>query len=100
MRTPTTQTQSASNFAARFGQLIRERREQLRMRQDDLALASGVGRRFLIELEAGKPSCQLGKSLVVAIALGMRPFDLMTLVADEPPLLPDLIDGEEDEDGR
>jgi DNA-binding XRE family transcriptional regulator len=42
------------------------------MRQDQLALATGVGRRFLIDLEAGKPSCQLGRSLLVAEALGLR----------------------------
>jgi hypothetical protein len=43
------------------------------MRQDQLALATGVGRRFLIELEAGKSSCQLGRSLLVAEALGLKP---------------------------
>jgi transcriptional regulator with XRE-family HTH domain len=47
-----------------FGSLIRSRRKALRMRQDQLALATGVGRRFLIELEAGKSSCQLGRSLL------------------------------------
>jgi hypothetical protein len=40
-------------------------------RQDELALATGVGRRFLIDLEAGKPTCQLGRSLLVADALGL-----------------------------
>jgi transcriptional regulator with XRE-family HTH domain len=57
--------------AAAFGALIRSRRKALKMRQDQLALATGVGRRFLIELEAGKPSCQLGRSLLVAQALGI-----------------------------
>jgi hypothetical protein len=33
--------------------------------------ATGVGRRFLIELESGKPSCQRGRSLLVAGALGL-----------------------------
>jgi len=42
-----------------FGSLVRSRRKELKMRQSDLALASGVGRRFVIDLEAGKPSCQL-----------------------------------------
>ena len=55
-----------------FGSLIRSRRKALKMRQDQLALATGVGRRFLIDLEAGKPSCQLGRSLLVAEALGLR----------------------------
>jgi transcriptional regulator with XRE-family HTH domain len=55
-----------------FGRLIRSRRKALNMTQDQLALATGVGRRFLIDLEAGKTTCQLGLSLVVAEALGIR----------------------------
>jgi transcriptional regulator with XRE-family HTH domain len=62
----------ASEVAFAFGALIRSRRKMLKMRQDQLALATGVGRRFLIDLEAGKPSCQLGRSLLVADALGLR----------------------------
>lgn len=62
----------ASEAAFAFGALIRSRRKVLKMRQDQLALATGVGRRFLIDLEAGKPSCQLGRSLLVAEALGLR----------------------------
>ena len=62
----------ASEAASAFAFLIRSRRKALKMRQDQLALATGVGRRFLIDLEAGKPSCQLGRSLLVAEALGLR----------------------------
>ena len=61
----------ATEAALRFGAMIRSRRKALKMRQDHLALATGVGRRFLIELEAGKRSCQLGRSLLVAQALGL-----------------------------
>src|ERR1700757_2193197 len=61
-----------------FGTLVRSRRNAMRMRQDQLALATGVGRRFLIDLEAGKPSCQLGRSLLVAEAVGLRQADLLT----------------------
>jgi transcriptional regulator with XRE-family HTH domain len=68
----------ASQAALAFGSLIRGRRKALKMRQDQLALATGVGRRFLIELEAGKPSCQLGRSLLVADALGLRLTDMLT----------------------
>ena len=67
----------ASEAALAFGSLIRSRRKALRMRQDQLALATGVGRRFLIDLEAGKSSCQLGRSLLVAEALGLRPADIL-----------------------
>jgi y4mF family transcriptional regulator len=68
----------ASQAALAFGSLIRTRRKELNMRQNDLALATGVGRRFLIELEAGKPSCQLGRSLAVADALGFKLTDAFT----------------------
>src|SRR5215467_13948119 len=66
----------AAEIALAFGSLIRSRRKALNMRQDDLALATGVGRRFLIDLEAGKSSCQLGRSLLVAGAVGLRQADL------------------------
>jgi DNA-binding XRE family transcriptional regulator len=89
--------ESAASVQARhFGALVRERREALKMRQDDLALATGVGRRFILELEAGKASCQLGRALVVAAAVGLRPFDLMNANNDQDADdLPDLED-----DGR
>jgi transcriptional regulator with XRE-family HTH domain len=61
----------ARSVAVAFGASIRSRRKALQMRQDQLALATGVGRRFLIELEGGKASCQLGRSLLVAQALGL-----------------------------
>lgn len=99
----------ASEAARAFGALIRRRRQGLRLRQDQLALATGVGRRFLIDLEAGKMSCQLGRSLVVAEALGLRPADILrpdrpradSLTAEPAADLPDLPDlpDEEAEDG-
>ena len=90
----------ASALAKTFGSLIRRRRRALGMSQDQVALVTGVGRRFLIDLEAGKPSCQLGRSLLVAAALGLRLDE--SLAARQPPSvataseLPDLLD----EDGR
>src|SRR5262245_41428270 len=93
----------ASGTASAFGSMIRGRRKALNMRQDQLALATGVGRSFLIELEAGKPTCQLGRSLLVAEALGFTPADM---VARRDPSaaaatdLPDLPDAMEELDGR
>ena len=88
---------AAHAYARRFGALVREHRDTIGMTQDDLALATGVGRRFIIELEGGKPSCQLGKALVVAAAVGLRPFDLMSRnTGDDNALLPDLPDSAED----
>jgi len=55
---------------AQFGRVIRENRISQTLRQDQLAAAAGVGLRFLIELERGKPTAQLGKALAVVDALG------------------------------
>ena len=81
--------------ATHFGALIRERRKALKMNQSDVALATGVGRRFIIDLEAGKPSTQLGKALVVAAAVGLRVFDLLRENNAGNALLPDMPDDEE-----
>jgi transcriptional regulator with XRE-family HTH domain len=94
----------ALEIALVFGSIIRKRRKALNMRQDQLALATGVGRRFLIELEAGKPSCQLGRSLLVAEALGLRPADVLPSggVSESATALelPDLSEELEEPDGR
>ena len=88
----------ALEVALAFGSIMRSRRKALNMRQDQLALVTGVGRRFLIDLEAGKPSCQLGRSLLVADVLGLRLADMPTvggLSATEQEL-PDLLHGVEE----
>lgn len=56
----------------RFGSLVRLRRQALGMTQRDLALAVNVGERFIVDLESGKPTCQLGKALAVAKGVGIR----------------------------
>lgn len=43
----------------------------MRVTQADLALTSGTGLRFIIDLEKGKPTCQLGKVLTVLQTLGI-----------------------------
>ena len=88
----------AAKIASVFGSLVRSRRKALNMRQDDLSLATGVGRRFLIELEAGKSSSQLGRSLLVADALGLKLFDFLASTGPVQcataanPELPDLLE--------
>ena len=52
------------------GRVVRETRRALGLRQDQLAGAAGVGVRFVVELEAGKATAQLGKALAVLAALG------------------------------
>jgi len=96
--------QRARATASAFGLLIRGRRRQLKIPQTQLALATGVGRRFLIELEAGKPSCQLGRSLLVAEALGLKTPGILApdaLANSTAPELPDLTEEEvEEPDGQ
>lgn len=62
-------TRRSLNPAA-VGKIVRTTRKACRMRQDELAGAAGVGLRFVVELEAGKPTAQLGKVLQVLSALG------------------------------
>jgi len=58
--------------ASTLGQAIRQQRRHLKVTQKDLAMASGTGLRFIIDLEKGKPSCQLGKALEIVRALGLH----------------------------
>lgn len=53
-----------------FGQTIRDLRRRQGITQRDLALVINAGERFIIELEAGKATCQLGKALAAAQAVG------------------------------
>lgn len=55
-----------------IGTIVREARIVQGLRQDQLAAAAGVGVRFLVELEAGKPTVRLAKVLAVLDALGLR----------------------------
>lgn len=55
-----------------IGAAIRARRKQLGVTQKDLAMTCGTGLRFIIELEQGKSTCQIGKILQVFQALGLE----------------------------
>jgi HTH-type transcriptional regulator / antitoxin HipB len=55
-----------------LGAAIRARRKQLKVTQKDLAMTCGTGLRFIIDLEKGKPTCQIGKILQVLQALGLK----------------------------
>lgn len=58
------------NTPAALGTAVHAARKQLGLTQPQLALAAGVGVRFVVELEAGKPSVRLEKVLSVLHALG------------------------------
>ena len=55
-----------------FGKLIQQVRKAQGMTQAELAAACGVGTRFIVDLEKGKPTCELGRSLTVAAMLGIQ----------------------------
>ncbi len=54
-----------------IGALIRTTRKAVGATQKDLALTSGTGLRFIIDLEKGKPTCQFGKVLTILHTLGI-----------------------------
>jgi len=53
-----------------LGVAVRITRKQLGLTQPQLALAAGVGVRFIVDLEAGKPTLRLKSVLKVIDALG------------------------------
>ncbi len=55
---------------ATLGEVARAARKQLGLTQPQLALAAGVGVRFIVDLEAGKPTIRLEQTLRVVQALG------------------------------
>lgn len=61
---------SALHNVPEIGRLIRSERKAQGLRQEELAAASGVGLRFVVDLERGKQTVQLGKVLAVLAALG------------------------------
>jgi len=66
-----------------IGQLVRTARKSLGVTQRALAMTSGTGLRFIVELEKGKPTCQFGKVLTVINTLGIS-MSLALPVANEP----------------
>jgi len=55
-----------------LGKVIRERRKKAKLTQKKAAALAGIGVRFLSELERGKPTAQIGKTLKVAQLLGLE----------------------------
>jgi y4mF family transcriptional regulator len=54
-----------------IGDAVRTARKAMGLRQDEFAAAAGVGLRFLVELERGKATIQLGRTLAVLAAAGL-----------------------------
>lgn len=54
-----------------LGKMVREKRKELKLSQQEFADMSGVGRRFISELERGKPTLEFGLVLQVCEAAGI-----------------------------
>ena len=66
-----------------LGAAIRAARKALRLTQPELALTAGVGVRFVVELESGKPTVRLEHVLRVIHVLGGH-LALVELLAANP----------------
>jgi HTH-type transcriptional regulator / antitoxin HipB len=64
--------------ATDLGTAVRAARKARELRLEDVALAAGVGLRFLSELERGKASVRFEETLRVLAALGLQ------LVLEDP----------------
>lgn len=54
------------------GKVVREQRQELNLRQIDLAGIGNTGNRLIVDIEKGKPTVQLQKVLDVLDLLGLE----------------------------
>ena len=59
------------NTIAKLGTIVKQSRKEQGLTQEQLAATTGVGVRFIRELEHGKASCHIGKALHVVSMLGL-----------------------------
>lgn len=59
---------------AELGLMVRDARKAMKMNQAEFAAHAGVGRRFVSELEGGKPSLEFDKVVACAGAAGIDLF--------------------------
>lgn len=55
----------------KLGCILKQARKEQGLTQEQLAATTGVGVRFIRELEQGKESCHIGKALTVVSMLGI-----------------------------
>lgn len=55
-----------------LGQWVRDKRKRIGVTQRELSMAAGTGLRWIIDLEKGKETCQIGKVFQVLEALGTQ----------------------------
>lgn len=66
------QTDNLVTSVAALGQTIREVRKQQGLTQADISGLAALGNRFVVDLEKGKPTIQLQKTLDVLALLGLE----------------------------
>ncbi|NBT42013.1 MAG: transcriptional regulator [Alphaproteobacteria bacterium] len=59
------------NKIEKLGYIVKQVRKEQGLTQEQLAATTGVGVRFIRELEHGKESCHIGKALNVVSMLGI-----------------------------
>lgn len=59
------------NNTSTLGACIRDARKYHNLTQTDVATACGVGVRYIVDLENGKETCQIGKAIKIIKALGL-----------------------------
>lgn len=62
---------------ARFGAALRSRREELGLTQEHVAMAAGVNRTYLFEVENGRESISIERAERLAQALDCKLSDLL-----------------------
>lgn len=63
---------------ADIGKAIHTSRKNSGLTQDQLAIANGLGRRFIIDIERGKETCEIGKVLRVLQSCGIHLYTNQT----------------------
>lgn len=55
-----------------LAEAVKAARKKLGLTQSEVAFASNVGLRYIVDLEKGKPTCQIGKAIQVMNMLGIE----------------------------
>ena len=82
---------SGAEDARRFGLMVCARRKAQELRQEDVASATGVGRRHIMDVENGKPTLKIGPALMIVRFPGIVPMVEHALSALQDSDFPDMI---------
>lgn len=80
-----------SGFDRALGERIREAREMVGLKQDQLARAVGLSRTSITNIERGRQGVQVYLLVRIADVLGRPPAELLPRSATEPEPIPDKV---------